>query len=46
MMAISPPKTERMTSIAVFAVAFFAGCVTGFCVRQWNRHRGTGAVTD
>jgi len=46
MMAVFSPKIERMTSIAVFTVAFFAGCVTGFCVRQWNRHRGTRAVTD
>jgi hypothetical protein len=45
-LTIFSPKIERMTSVAVFVVAFFAGCLTGFCVRQWNRYRGTRAATD
>jgi hypothetical protein len=43
---IFSPKTERMTSLAVFVVAFFAGCLTGYCVRQWNRYRGTRTAAD
>jgi hypothetical protein len=43
---IFSPKTERMSYLLVFVVAFFAGCLTGFCVRHWNRHRGTRTATD
>ncbi len=28
-----------MASLAVFLLAFAAGCLSGYGVRQWQRHR-------
>jgi hypothetical protein len=35
-----------MTPLAVFLIAFFAGCLTGLGVHRWNRNRGTPMMPD
>ncbi len=43
---IESRKNHRMAAVSVFLIGFFAGCLTGYLVRQRQRYRETSAASD